>query len=161
MPTPTSENSLPAIPGSYILILALNTPHTLQIGRLGEFEFPAGGYAYCGSAQGPGGLAARVQRHLRPATQKATHWHIDYLAAIATIPAVFWLDSARPHECSWAARLGQHGRCYPARFGASDCHCAGHLIQFTDVHACQSAIHLLHPPLHQSRLTARHGSPAF
>jgi len=60
-----------------VLILRLPCPATVNVGRLGRVRFPAGWYAYVGSAYGPGGLAARISRHLRPS--KPSHWHLDYL----------------------------------------------------------------------------------
>jgi len=41
--------------GTYILILTLNKSRKIYIGRLGEFTFEYGYYAYVGSALGPGG----------------------------------------------------------------------------------------------------------
>ncbi len=40
-------------------------------------ELSAGHYLYAGSAMGPGGLHARLSRHLRK--NKTAHWHIDEL----------------------------------------------------------------------------------
>jgi Uri superfamily endonuclease len=38
---------------------------------------PAGRYLYCGSAKGPGGLKARLSRHMRRG--KSVRWHVDQL----------------------------------------------------------------------------------
>jgi Uri superfamily endonuclease len=118
-------------PGTYALIL--NLPHPVAdicIGRLGRFHFPAGWYVYVGSARGPGGLAARLARHLRPL--KPLHWHIDYLRAHAFPIEVWYVTGTRRQECAWAqAILGLPGASVPvSRFGASDCHCSTHLIHF-------------------------------
>ena len=51
--------------GTYALLLKLPKQGQLQVGALGTFAFQAGWYVYVGSAFGPGGLAARVGRHLR------------------------------------------------------------------------------------------------
>jgi len=73
--------TLKAIPGTYALILHLSKKlERIEIGKLGRFAFDAGFYVYVGSAFGPGGLKARLQRHLR--TDKPLHWHIDLLSAI-------------------------------------------------------------------------------
>jgi Uri superfamily endonuclease len=63
--------------GVYVLILYLPYRRTIQIGRLGKFNFSDGYYAYVGSAFGPGGLAARLSHHLRRSHKP--RWHIDYL----------------------------------------------------------------------------------
>jgi Uri superfamily endonuclease len=124
-------------PGSYILLLAALEPIHVTIGRLGHCTFAAGRYAYCGSANGPGGLAGRLHRHLRD--EKRTHWHIDYLASSARligIAAVYGGSTGlMPYECAWSHALEQAGAHAPvARFGSSDCaaHCPAHLWRLPD-----------------------------
>ncbi len=115
-------------PGSYCLVVWLETDANMTIGRLGTFDFPAGIYLYFGSALGPGGVAARVARHRR--VEKRCHWHIDYLLEQAAIVEVWTVLSNERLECRWAAAA----RCQPGagiavpRFGASDCRCPGHLV---------------------------------
>ena len=55
---------LPAMSGTYALLLRLDAAVQLAVGRLGDFTFPEGDYVYVGSARGPGGLRARVRRHI-------------------------------------------------------------------------------------------------
>jgi Uri superfamily endonuclease len=120
---------LPTAPGCYALVLRLAGPQTLTIGGLGSHDLAAGWYAYCGSAQGPGGLRGRVGRHLRPAA--VGRWHVDHLRAAATVVAVWlWPGAPRTHECALAAYLAAGpgaARAVPG-FGSSDCRCAGHLV---------------------------------
>lgn len=82
---------------------------------------------YEGSALGPGGLAARLQRHLR--VEKRLFWHIDHLLTHARV--VTWIvnDSGRRLECAWARTLLSTSgvQVTAPQFGASDCHCATHL----------------------------------
>jgi Uri superfamily endonuclease len=123
--------SLPAAPGCYVLILHLPGPHSrmLAVGRLGSWPLPPGTYAYCGSAHGPGGLRARVSRHLR--REKRLHWHVDYLAAAAEVVAVWlWPGAPRAQECAIAGHLARWPGVYRPvpRFGSSDCRCPGHLL---------------------------------
>lgn len=118
-------------PGTYALILYL--PHSVAdicVGRLGRFYFPAGWYAYVGSARGPGGLAARLARHLRQV--KPLHWHIDYLRAHASPVEIWYVTGTQRRECVWArSLLGLSDASVPVpRFGASDCRCFTHLIHF-------------------------------
>jgi len=121
---------LPDRPGTYVLILHLPHPTTITVGRLGCFQFPAGWYAYAGSARGPGGLAARIARHLR--VSKPLRWHVDYLRAHAQPVEVWYTQGHRRQECGWAAALfALPGASIPVpRFGASDCHCPAHLTYF-------------------------------
>lgn len=122
---------LPDQPGTYVLILYLTNGTTIQVGHLGSFKFPVSWYAYVGSGCGPGGLAARISRHLRPA--KPLHWHIDYLRAHTKPVKVWYATGVRDQECRWAEALFRlPGALIPAPgFGASDCRCAGHLIGFS------------------------------
>ena len=77
----------------------------ITVGQLGRFEFPAGWYAYAGSAHGPGGLGARLSRHVR--SQKTLHWHADYLRTRAEFVAAWWVDGTGERECTWADSLSR------------------------------------------------------
>ena len=118
--------NLAAKKGSYILVLDLAEDATLKIGRLGTFEFPAGLYLYCGSALN--GLEARIRRHLR--RDKKRHWHIDYLAEVAPVVQVWWVEDRERWECRWAQAIaGQGGEVMARGFGSSDCRCPTHLLR--------------------------------
>ena len=126
-----SGHSLLPAPGTYILWLHLEEPKRLRIGRLGVIAFDPGHYAYVGSAFGPGGIRARVGRHLR--REKKKRWHIDYLNS-ASQPGGAWICYGDPPlEHRWARVLSSlTGAWLPAAgFGASDCRCPSHLIGFS------------------------------
>jgi Uri superfamily endonuclease len=127
---------LPDCPGTYVIVLRLPHPARIRVGRLGCFDFPAGWYAYAGSARGPGGLRARLLRHLRP--EKVLHWHIDFLRARAQPVEVWHSQGGLRRECAWArALLLLEGASVPAMgFGASDCRCTAHLVH---LRACPAA----------------------
>ncbi|HET90972.1 MAG TPA: GIY-YIG nuclease family protein [Chloroflexi bacterium] len=114
----------------YALVLKLLRRTVIGVGRLGRFQFPAGWYVYVGSAHGPGGLKARLSRHLR--SPKPLHWHLDYLRAHAQPVQVWYAVGKRRRECAWARAVSQlAGASIPVhRFGASDCHCPAHLFHF-------------------------------
>ena len=76
-----AAGALPVAPGAYALTFRLDVPVTLPIATLKNPMLDAGTYVYAGSAFGPGGIRARVSRHLR--TGKKPHWHIDHLSARA------------------------------------------------------------------------------
>lgn len=116
-----------AAPGTYALFLELARPARIRIGRLGTFFFPSGHYIYVGSALGPGGLRARLERHLR--RRKKLHWHIDYLLARAKTIAVRQEPSGERLECVWARNYVKHPgvTIIVPGFGASDCSCPTHL----------------------------------
>lgn len=122
---------LPAEPGSYILLLELASAASIQAGRLGSFDFAAGWYGYTGSAHGPGGLRARLERHRRIAP--VPHWHIDYLRQRAELRLICSAIGNQALECVWSQRLAsQPGVIIPAPgFGASDCGqgCPAHLVR--------------------------------
>ncbi len=118
---------IPTVPGTYILLLRLAQSQTVTVGRLGEFRLSGGLYAYVGSAQGPGGLRARVGRHLRQ--DKTLRWHIDALTTTAVVDSVWYDTSSLRLECTWAEALAQTPgitRPIPG-FGSSDCDCLAHL----------------------------------
>ncbi|MGJ0532982.1 GIY-YIG nuclease family protein [Methylocystis sp.] len=114
--------SAPAAPGAYALWLRLASPLDVRVGKISA-TLPAGDYLYCGSARGPGGLRARLARHMRP--HKRAHWHIDQLTAAASLLGAFVEEQG--DECVLNAALSD----LPipiAGFGSSDCRrCAAHL----------------------------------
>lgn len=125
----TGVSGLPPRPGTYILVLRNRAGTRIEVGSLGRCRFPRGWYLYTGSAFGPGGLAARVGRHLRP--DKACRWHIDYLTASLPVHRVWLSVFPEKLECRWAGLLPQMGGTLAVNgFGASDCSCPGHLFCF-------------------------------
>ncbi len=111
--------------GAYALILELRTEATVTVGRLGTFVFPAGRYAYVGSAMS--GLDARVARHLR--AEKRRRWHVDYLLAAAEVVEVIEFESDVRQECGLSRAVSRlPGASVPVTgFGSSDCRCRSHL----------------------------------
>jgi Uri superfamily endonuclease len=125
------ESDLPATPGTYVLIISAR-PGVVRVGKLGELALTEQPHLYVGSAHGPGGLRARVGRHLRSAHGKAgRHWHIDHLLAVARIREVWLVTGTEKLECAWAAALAACDACETPLpgFGASDCRCPSHLLQ--------------------------------
>ena len=114
---------MPSGPGSYALLIELESPTVLEVGRLGPIEFRPGWYAYVGSALG--GVAARVGRHLR--RRKKQHWHVDYLLDQGRLSVVTWGLSEGRLECRIADGLRRLGVQSVRGFGASDCRCPSHL----------------------------------
>lgn len=109
--------------GVYVAVFHLAAPRRITVGRLGRFDFAAGFYFYVGSAQR--GLQARLARHGRG--RKPQRWHIDYLSAVATMLGAVALEAPQACECRLARALAAAYACPIARFGASDCHCPGHV----------------------------------
>jgi Uri superfamily endonuclease len=119
-------------PGTYALVLRCRRRARLRIGRLGVLQTLPGFYVYVGSALGPGGVAARVRHHQRPAARP--HWHIDYLRARADLVEVWHVHGTRCREHRWASIVsGLRDATVPLRgFGASDCNCVSHLFRFDE-----------------------------
>ena len=115
----------------------------LQIGRLGGMQLSKGWYVYVGSAFGPGGLAARVSRHLQ--RHKTRHWHIDHLIWATTVREVWYSQRQRDLEHCWAqAALDQPAARNLLRgFGASDCQCLSHLVRFPTREAVKTLFNAL------------------
>ncbi len=125
-----SFNEFPSVPGTYVLIVHVDQLLALAVGRLGTHTLPGGYYAYVGSAHGPGGLRARLLRHLR--AEKPRHWHIDYLTAAAPVTAIWLRESPQRLECAWAREIIARGTVPVPRFGSSDCSCPAHLIALAE-----------------------------
>ena len=128
---------LPASPGSYLLLARLAAPLPLS-GSLAGHELPRGWHVYAGSARGPGGLRARLGRHLRP--EKRPRWHIDQLTmwanALFALPFPASENAPAPAECALIARLVESGAFSPPvpGFGSSDCRaCPAHLLWWRGV----------------------------
>jgi Uri superfamily endonuclease len=136
----TDAGQLPNLPGVYVLQLHLAQPTRLVVGKLGAFHLRPGEYVYVGSARGPGGLRARLGRHIQG--NGIPHWHIDALRRASQVS--FFLcrvhapadepPAGIPLECCWSQALAAFpGAFIPIPgFGSSDCRhgCTAHLIGY-------------------------------
>ncbi len=113
-------------PGTYALILQCGSNVSVQIGHWRQIDILPGYYIYNGSAFGPGGVRARVLRHLR--MDKPKHWHIDYLSEFVTPVAVWVSYETERLEHQWAQVFYDMPELTPFQgFGCSDCKCSSHL----------------------------------
>jgi len=121
----------PEAPGLYALIIEVPSTIGAKIGSLGVKRFTAGCYVYLGSAKGPGGLAARISRHV--SREKKLRWHIDYLLTSgASVHAVVYAEEHVRPECILTPLLEELGFTHPVEgFGSSDCRrgCRSHLLK--------------------------------
>ena len=125
---PLRVDALPTAVGAYLLTIDLTTALPLHLGRRPPTVLPPGRYVYCGSAYGPGGLRARVGRHLR--RDKPIRWHVDRLTTAGRIAGVLTLPGG--NECDlFAAVSGDPDSDVPLPgFGSSDCgRCPAHLLR--------------------------------
>ncbi len=129
-------NNLLDARGNYTLLFSVQVPKRIAVGKLGISTFPAGSYAYTGSAFGRGssGLGGRILRHIKK--DKAKRWHIDYLLSdedVRLTAAVAGVMS-RKMECAINVCLSEtfRARVPFSGFGSSDCteHCGSHLLFF-------------------------------
>jgi Uri superfamily endonuclease len=130
-----NPNNAPGTKGAYVLLMRLTAPLQAKAGAREAILAP-GLYLYCGSARGPGGLRARIARHMRPV--KKAHWHIDQLTLAGPVEGAF----IRPggDECALNALLS-HLPTPLEGFGASDCpRCRSHLRFLPDGAALPSAM---------------------
>lgn len=123
---------LPEERGVYALLILIDKPSVLKIGRLGIFKAENGLYVYVGSAmgKGPTSLRGRLSRHISP-KRKKLHWHIDWLLSSpqAKVKALVYAPSKERLECSLAKAILRDCRYRVAirGFGSSDCSCPSHL----------------------------------
>jgi Uri superfamily endonuclease len=117
--------------GAYVMVLQMSRETRISIGQLGEFSFAEGFYCYVGSAMGPGGLTARLARHLRH--RKKPHWHVDYLLQHGVVVGIWEIQSTETLECECAQTMLSLDRAQaPIQgFGSSDCSCETHLVYFS------------------------------
>ena len=114
-------------PGTYILILRIDNTRDIEIGRIGKHTVKKGYYFYAGSAFGPGGIRARISRHLR--VDKTKRWHIDYIRDAGSVVSALVNYGKKKKECTWASKmnLSQITTTPILNFGSSDCSCKSHL----------------------------------
>lgn len=132
-PDPATDPPIPPLKGVYVLLLRLETPLKASIGFLGPVELPCGIYAYVGSARGPGGLRARVSRHLGKV--KSLKWHIDYVTSSpqAKPEALVYAETLEDIETPISVRLGESPCFKPSLkgFGSTDKKSETHLFKCT------------------------------
>ncbi len=120
----TEAKQIPALPGAYLLLIALTERTLVKLPNMPSASLSPGHYLYAGSAYGPGGLKARVARHMRRA--KSRRWHIDQLTETGDVFGA-WIFPEW-NECN----LVDINSALPipiARFGSTDCkHCRSHLL---------------------------------
>ena len=125
-------NRLDSQPGTYAVVLESKSHRRIRVGKLGRLKLLPGFYVYVGSAFGPGGVAARVARHMRRI--KHPHWHIDYLRPHIHPREIWYSFSSIRLECRWAAILQTAcgSRTVATGLGSSDCSCETHLFYFAN-----------------------------
>ncbi len=103
----------------------------IRVSRIGVFDFPAGFYAYIGSAQN--NLESRIKRHMR--SEKRFYWHIDYLLKYGQVIHVYKFAGKKDKECVLSHKISNlnNASINVKGFGSSDCSCASHLYFFQDV----------------------------
>lgn len=112
----------------YAVYLEVSNLCKLQVGKLGEFEFPKGTYIYVGSAKR--NIEARVNRHLK--IEKPKRWHFDYLRPFGEVTKVLTFTNDLS-ECKRYEKMkwDHKGITVAKGFGSSDCKCETHLIYIT------------------------------
>lgn len=127
---PVAADSIATLPlstGAYAILLRLDEKVVFSR-RSGFDSFEPGWYVYAGSAYGPGGLRARIARHLK--RSKTLRWHIDHLTSVAATAQAIAIKGG--NECAIVGTLIGSGLfvCTANGFGASDCTtCQSHLLR--------------------------------
>lgn len=111
--------------GTYVFLMWNDHARAIEVGRLGEIRFPAGLYAYVGSALR--NLPHRIGRHAR--AEKRVKWHVDHLSTRFTPVAALVVESPRRLECAVARAVATLAAESFPDFGCSDCRCGSHLFR--------------------------------
>jgi len=122
------SSALPSEGGVYALEFDLTEEISICAGHLGVLQLGPGRLRYYGSARGPGGLKARIRRHLHVEGRRP-HWHIDALSA--AVPVARVMITSTGTECDLVQRELKTGLWVVAApgFGSSDCRrCPAHLL---------------------------------
>jgi hypothetical protein len=69
-----NADEAPSLPGAYAMAIELTDEVAVTLSGRSPIVLPAGRYLYCGSANGPGGLKARLSRHMRRG--KSVRWRV-------------------------------------------------------------------------------------
>lgn len=113
----------------YIVVYYLESAVDLQIGKLGEFNFPPGYYLYVGKDKR--NIRERVARHI--SKKKNNRWHIDYLSK-SVMPVFMQIIPDASSECSLIEKLIElGGNAIASGFGSSDCQCKSHLLYYSEL----------------------------
>jgi len=88
-------SAAPSAPGAYVVQIDLAEASSVTIAGRPPTQLPAGRYLYCGSANGPGGLRSRLERHTRRG--KSLRWHIDQLTERGAVTGIWVVRNGR--EC--------------------------------------------------------------
>jgi Uri superfamily endonuclease len=122
----TTADEIPALTGAYVLAINLSELVVVSICRKPSAPLAPGCYLYCGSAKGPGGLAARLARHMRHG--KAIRWHVDCLTEAGTVLGAWTFPGG--DECDLVAALS-HLPVPIEGFRSTDCRrCRRHLLRW-------------------------------
>jgi histidyl-tRNA synthetase len=119
-----SADEAPSLPGAYAMAIEFADTVAVTLGGRSPRVLPARRYLYCGSAKGPGGLKARLLRHMRRG--KSLRWHVDQLTEQGLVVGS-WVFP-RGDECE-LVQMCSHLPGPIAGFGSSDCAtCLSHLL---------------------------------
>lgn len=124
---PDALSDLDAGKGAYVLLIELGEPTSIILPKKDEMPLTASTYLYVGSANGGGGMKARLARHFKK--QKKIHWHVDQLTTRAAHVSALAVPDG--NECLLGEVLINSGQFQVAvpGFGSSDCRlCASHLL---------------------------------
>jgi Uri superfamily endonuclease len=116
-------SQIPARRGAYLLLIELTKVTDVTLSNKRRASLVPGHYLYAGSAYGPGGLKARIARHLRRA--KVQRWHVDQLTNTGVRGA--WIFPSC-NECDLVA-MNSALPIPTVGFGSTDCNrCRSHLL---------------------------------
>lgn len=124
------ECAIPDGKGAYVLAIRIDRATEFALNGRAPVLMEPGWLVYAGSARGPGGMRARLRRHL--SRNKSLHWHVDRLTLAAG--EVVAVPQSAASECGIIDSLLQSPNFDIAvrGFGNTDCRiCETHLLRFS------------------------------
>ena len=127
---------IPSSKGIYALVFELTNNMKLSTRTLSNKTLTKGIYVYIGSARGPGGLRARIRRHL--AKTKKLKWHIDYITSTNHFRAraIVYALTNQDLEHIMASILEKQLAIPIQRFGSTDKPSRSHLFKCNNLTEC-------------------------
>ncbi len=137
------KKRIPKCPGYYALLIKIQKKTIIDHPKFNKKTLDPGYYIYVGSARGPGGIAARIKRHVKK--NKKKKWHIDYLTSkqdVKTILIGYKCTTKPEGEEKMSHTLEKIASPALEKFGSTDKKDETHLYKCENKKKCKETIQI-------------------